>query len=170
MIMLKSGRQIMKLSMNSIVIVKDLHRTYRFGGIHALRGIDLEVRMGDFIAIKGRSGSGKTTLLNIIGGLDNNYSGTIIINGSPLDEMSDKEKIALRRSKIGFVFQSFGLLPHFSCLETLDFAMRLSGYNREARRKRAIECLTQVGLEERIHQGDSNPTDPDSGGRTHWRT
>ena len=137
--------------MNNIVSVNNLHRTYRFGGVHALQGINLEVRTGEFVAIKGRSGSGKTTLLNIIGGLDENYTGTVSFNGKPFAEMSEKEKLALRRSKIGFVFQSFGLLPHFSSLETVDFALRLSGYSREKRLERSIECLSLVGLEDRIH-------------------
>ncbi len=137
--------------MNSIVEVKEVHRTYQFGNIHALRGINLDVRIGEFVAVKGRSGSGKTTLLNIIGGLDSNYSGSIIFNETPLRDMSEEERVELRRTKIGFVFQSFGLLPHFSCLETIDFALRLSSYSRVNRQKRVIECLTQVGLENRLN-------------------
>jgi putative ABC transport system ATP-binding protein len=137
--------------MNNIVVAKDLHRTYQLGGIHALRGINLEVRIGEFVAIKGRSGSGKTTLLNIIGGLDRNYSGIVVIDTAPLDEISEEERIALRRTKIGFVFQSFGLLPHFSCLETIDFALRLTGHPRQERRKHAVAFLSQVGLENRLH-------------------
>ena len=137
--------------MNKIVSVINLHRTYQFGGVHALQGINLDVKFGEFVAIKGRSGSGKTTLLNIIGGLDTNYTGTVFINRKALAEISEKEHIALRRSKVGFVFQSFGLLPHFSSLETVDFALRLAGYRREKRRERSIECLAQVGLEDRLH-------------------
>jgi putative ABC transport system ATP-binding protein len=141
--------------MNNIVVAKDLHRTYQLGGIHALRGVNLRVRIGEFVAIKGRSGSGKTTLLNIIGGLDRNYSGTVVIDTAPLKEISEEERIALRRTKIGFVFQSFGLLPHFSCLETIDFALRLSGHHRRERRKHAVVFLTQVGLEDRLdHRPD----------------
>jgi len=137
--------------MNNLVTVNDLHRTYKFGGVHALRGINLEVRTGELVAIKGRSGSGKTTLLNIIGGLDNNYSGTVTFNGEVLDKLSEEKKIQLCRSKIGFVFQSFGLLPHFSSFETVDFALRISGFGREERKKRVIESLTQVGLVDRMH-------------------
>lgn len=141
--------------MNNIVVAKDLHRTYQLGNIHALQGISLEVKIGEFVAIKGRSGSGKTTLLNIIGGLDRNYSGTVVIDTAPLEDLSEEERIALRRSKIGFVFQSFGLLPHFSCLETVDFALRLSGHRRQERRKHAVVYLSQVGLEDRIdHRPD----------------
>ena len=137
--------------MNNIVSVINLHRTYRFEDIHALQGINLDVQIGEFVAIKGRSGSGKTTLLNIIGGLDENYTGVVAINGKPLSEMSEKGKLALRRSKIGFVFQSFGLIPHFSSIETVDFALRLSGFSREKRQERSFECLSLVGLENRLH-------------------
>jgi ABC-type lipoprotein export system ATPase subunit len=147
--------------MNKIVSVTNLHRTYRFGDVHALQGINLDVRIGEFVAIKGRSGSGKTTLLNIIGSLDTHYTGAVLICGKALAKFSEKENIALRRSKVGFVFQSFGLLPHFSSLETVDFALRLAGYRKEKRRERSIECLTQVGLEDRLH----NRPDEMSGGQ-----
>jgi putative ABC transport system ATP-binding protein len=137
--------------MADIVSVSDLHRTYRFGGVHALQGVNLKVRIGEFVVIKGRSGSGKTTLLNIIGGLDDDYRGLVSFNGNSLAEMSEDDKLLLRRTKIGFVFQSFGLLPHFSALETVDFALRLSGYTRQQRKESSIKCLSLVGLENKTN-------------------
>jgi putative ABC transport system ATP-binding protein len=133
------------------VEIRNLHRRYRLGNVHALRGISLRVNGGEFIAIKGRSGSGKTTLLNIAGGLDSSYEGIVLLNGNDISRLSENETMQLRRSEIGFVFQSFGLLPHYSAFETVEFALRLSGISRKARYERAEECLAMVGLSERAN-------------------
>jgi len=136
-----------------VVKVRDLTRTYRLGPskVHALRGVDLDVYAGEFIAIKGRSGSGKTTLLNIIGGLDSPSAGEVQINGRPITDLSEKEMVALRRDQVGFVFQSFDLLPYYSAYETVEFALRLAGLQRKQRHERTLECLSLVGLAERSH-------------------
>jgi putative ABC transport system ATP-binding protein len=136
---------------NPIVAVRNLHRTYKLGDVQALRGIDLGVYAGEFVTVKGPSGSGKTTLLNIIGGLDPNFQGNVKIDGQDITQLSDKEMVELRRNKVGFVFQSFGLLPHFSAIETVDFALRLAGIPRIERQERGLDCLTRVGLYDRIH-------------------
>jgi ABC-type lipoprotein export system ATPase subunit len=116
----------------------------------ALAGVDLRVRAGEFVAIRGRSGSGKTTLLNIIGGLDRPDSGTVLLAGRDVAGLSERDLISLRRHQVGFVFQSFGLLPQFSAYENVELILRLAGVPRAQRRARAVECLTMVGLEQRL--------------------
>lgn len=138
---------------NLVVEVENLSRTFHLGRseVQALRGVNLKVGAGEFVASKGRSGSGKTTLLNIIGGLDSPIAGTVYLNGQDISNLSEQEMVALRRHKVGFVFQSFGLLPHYSAYETVEFALRLAGLPRKERHARTIECLSLVGLEERLH-------------------
>ncbi len=141
-------------TMNNSVVVeaRDITRVYRLGRseVTALRGVSLGVRAGEFVAIRGRSGSGKTTLLNIIGGLDRPDSGVVFFEGRDIARLTEQELAVLRRSKIGFVFQSFGLLPQFSAYETVELALRMAGVPRAQRKTRAVECLTMVGLEERM--------------------
>jgi putative ABC transport system ATP-binding protein len=140
--------------MNNGVVVeaKEVTRVYRLGRseVTALRSVSLGVRAGEFVAIRGRSGSGKTTLLNIIGGLDKPDSGTVLFEGRDVASLTEQELTALRRDRIGFVFQSFGLLPQFSAYETVELALRMAGVPRAQRKARAVECLTMVGLEERM--------------------
>lgn len=146
-----------------IVQATDLHRTYRLGDseVHALRGVSLTVRAGEFVAIKGRSGSGKTTLLNILGGLDAPDAGAVEIEGAAISQLDEAALVALRRQRVGFVFQSFGLLPQFSAYETVEFALRVAGVARGERRTRTQECLHRVGLDDRL---DNRP-DELSGGQ-----
>ena len=112
-----------------LVTTIDLWRTYLLGSeeINALRGVNLQVFPGQFIAVVGRSGSGKTTLLNIMAGLDKPTAGTILFEEEDLTEMSDKELTEIRRHRIGFVFQSFGLLPLLSAFENTELPLRISG-------------------------------------------
>ncbi len=130
-----------------LVQVQQLTRVYRAGArqVHALQGVDLTVGRGAFVALRGRSGSGKTTLLNCIGGLDTPTSGQVFVEGRNVAQMSEGERTALRRH-IGFVFQSFALLPTFSAWENVDLALRIAGVDGRQRRARTEECLSSVGL------------------------
>ena len=136
-----------------IVEATGITRIYRLGRseVMALRDVDLRVRAGEYVVIRGRSGSGKTTLLNIIGGLDRPDSGTVLLGGWDIARLSEQELVSLRRHQVGFVFQSFGLLPQFSAYENVELILRLGGVPRARRHERAIECLTMVGLEQRTH-------------------
>lgn len=131
-----------------LVRTEGLTRVYRVGRreIRALRGVDLTIEQGQLVALQGRSGSGKTTLLNLIGGLDRPTSGRVWLQGRALTEMSERERVHLRRRRIGFVFQSFALLPTFSAWENVDLMLRLAGVNRRERRHRIDEVLSLVGL------------------------
>ncbi len=140
-----------------VVEAVDLYRSYRLGDteVHALRGVSLAVSAGEFVAIKGRSGSGKTTLLNILGGLDAPDSGSVLLDGADIVRFGEHDMVELRRRQVGYVFQSFGLLPQFSAYETVDFALRVAGVPRGERKRRALECLSLVGLDERMdHRPD----------------
>ena len=120
--------------------------------VHALKGIDIEFRENEFVSILGQSGCGKTTLLNIIGGLDNYTSGDLIINGVSTKQYKDRDWDAYRNHSIGFVFQSYNLISHQSVLSNVELALTLSGVSKSERRKRAIDALKQVGLEDQIHK------------------
>jgi ABC-type lipoprotein export system ATPase subunit len=135
-----------------IVEATGITRIYRLGrsDVTALCGVDLRVQAGEFVAIRGRSGSGKTTLLNIIGSLDRPDSGTVLLCGRDIARLSEQELVSLRRHQVGFVFQSFGLLPQFSAYENVELILRLAGVPRARRHDRAVKCLTMVGLERRL--------------------
>ncbi len=134
-----------------LVRVENVTRTFVMPGgeIHALKGISLDVPCGALIALKGRSGSGKTTLLNLIGGLDNPTSDEVVFDGQPLSQLNDAERTWLRRQRMGFVFQSFALLPTYSAFENVEFALRPSGRGVAESRERAMQCLRAVGLANR---------------------
>jgi putative ABC transport system ATP-binding protein len=136
-----------------IVDARGVTRTYQIGDtlVPALKSVDLAAHSGEFISIKGRSGSGKTTLLNLIGGLDKPDEGVVFINGRDISQLSEAEMVELRRREISYIFQSFGLLPNYSAYETVEFTLRMAGYGRTERHERALECLTLVGLDERLH-------------------
>ena len=125
-----------------------VERAYPVGGgvVHALRGIDLSIPPGRFIALKGRSGSGKTTLLNCLGGLDRPTAGRVLIHGRPLLDLSEAELTAWRRDEVGFIFQSLGLLPTLSAYENVELMLRIARMPRPERRPRALACLELVGL------------------------
>jgi ABC-type lipoprotein export system ATPase subunit len=136
-----------------IIQTEELWRVYKIGvqEIAALRGINLSVPTGQFIAVKGRSGSGKTTLLNCLGGLDKPTSGVVRISGEELAKKNERELTKWRRSQVGLVFQSFGLLPTLSAYENVELMLRLAGVNSRMRHNRSLECLKMVGLEKWIH-------------------
>ena len=131
-----------------LIITMDLRRTYTLGSeeISALRGIDLTVMPGQFIAVVGRSGSGKTTLLNILAGLDKPTSGKVMFQDRDIAEMDERDLTELRRHKIGFVFQSFGLLPLLSAFENVELPLRIAGVGARDREERTREALEIVGL------------------------
>jgi ABC-type lipoprotein export system ATPase subunit len=132
-----------------LVRTESLARTYHLGAreVHALQGISLAVEPGRFVALRGRSGSGKTTLLNCIGGLDRPTAGRVWLQGQELGRLPERKRVRLRRRRIGFVFQSFALLPTYSAWENVELMLRLAGVKRSERRRRASEVLALVSLE-----------------------
>jgi len=141
-------------SMNgNLIEMHALTRVYQLGPqeIHALSGIDLIVKKGEYVAIMGPSGSGKSTLMNIIGCLDRPTAGKYILDGIPVESMEDDELAAVRNKKIGFVFQGFNLLSRTTALDNVELPMLYGGGKLRAseRRKRAMDCLTMVGLADR---------------------
>ena len=135
--------------MSLVIETKDLRRVYQSktgAEVAALRGVNLNVETGAFVALKGRSGSGKTTLLNCLAGLDKPTSGSALVLGHDIMQMSDQELTVWRREQIGLVFQSFGLLPTLSAYENIELLLRIKGDDYDARHKRALECLEIVGL------------------------
>ncbi len=126
----------------------NLCRSFRAGSeeIQAIKNVNLEVLAGQFIVVVGRSGSGKTTLLNLMAGLDKPTSGSVLLEERDLSELSQAEMVEVRRHKIGFVFQSFGLLPLLSALENIELPLRISGVPWKERQRRAEEALDMVRL------------------------
>ncbi|MEE1783722.1 ABC transporter ATP-binding protein [Streptomyces sp. SP17BM10] len=137
-----------------MVAVTDLRRSFGSGGrtVHALRGVSFEIRRGELTALKGRSGSGKTTLLNLVGGLDAPTGGTIALDGTDLGGLDEDGRLALRRERIGFVFQSFGLIPMLTAAENVGVPMRLRKTAPTEREERARALLALVGLAEHADQ------------------
>ncbi|HPC02847.1 MAG TPA: ABC transporter ATP-binding protein [Syntrophales bacterium] len=131
-----------------MVACEDVNKIYRQGKmeVRALNGVTLSVERGEFMALAGPSGSGKTTLLNLIGGLDSADGGRIVVDGNSLETMRSSDLADLRLRKIGFVFQSFNLIPVLSALENVEFIMLLQGVPPGERRKRAAAVLEEVGL------------------------
>lgn len=118
--------------------------------VHALRGIDLNIQKGEFTAIKGPSGSGKTSLLNCIGGLDEPTKGKVWVNDACISQMQENELINFRLNHIGFVFQSYNLIPVLNALENVEFLMLMQGVDEKERTERAKDLLKSVGLEQEI--------------------
>ena len=134
--------------------LKNITKNYLSGDneVQALKGIDIEFRENEFVSILGQSGCGKTTLLNIIGGLDRYTSGDLIINGKSTKEFKDKDWDTYRNYSVGFVFQSYNLIPHQTVLANVELALTISGVGKAERRKRAIEALQKVGLGDQINK------------------
>ena len=138
--------------MNTIIETKDVHKTNGMNGIsvEALRGVDLAVSAGEFVAIVGPSGSGKSSLLHLIGAMDHPTSGEVFFHGLNLSKLSDGQRTDLRAREVGFVFQTFNLLPTMTVFENVEIAMRLAGKKRAERLTRVTELLQLVGLGERF--------------------
>jgi putative ABC transport system ATP-binding protein len=136
-----------------VVQVEDLYKDYvlRGGAVHALRGINLSVKRGEYIAVMGPSGSVKTTLFNMIGGLDKPTKGTVKIDNVDLSKMSPKQLAWVRSRKIGYVFQTFNLIPVLTALGNVMLPMIFTGMKKEERIKKAKELLSLVGLGERVN-------------------
>lgn len=141
-----------------LIVVESLSKTYLLGttAVAALRGVDLTIDTGDFVDIMGPSGSGKTTLLNLIGGLDTPTRGKIFLEGRNISMLSDNDLAEIRREKIGFVFQFYNLLPQMTAMENVMVPLHFSGkLSRRGKRKRALDLLRLVGLDERAHHTPS---------------
>jgi len=134
-----------------------LARRYRLGEtlVEALRGVDLEIARGELVAVAGPSGSGKSTLLHLLGGLDEPDAGRVLVDGVDLATLGDRERTLLRRRRLGFVFQTFNLVPVLSALENVEYPLLLDGRPAAERRRRAAEALAAVGLAARLdHRPD----------------
>jgi putative ABC transport system ATP-binding protein len=140
------------VAMEAIVSVQDVSHVYGSGqnAVRALRHVNLAVPPHNLVAITGRSGSGKTTLLNLMGGLDTPTEGRIVLEGRDITGLSEQERTRLRRHKVGFIFQSFALLPALSALENVALALHIAGVAAKERDRRAREALELVGLGERL--------------------
>jgi putative ABC transport system ATP-binding protein len=143
--------------MEAIVQTEKVSRIYKVGGreVAALQGISFAARPGQIVALRGRSGSGKTTLLNCIGGLDRPTAGQVWVDGRNVTNLSEPQRVRLRRHKIGFVFQSHALLPTYSAWENVDLMLRLAGSGRQERQARAADVLKLVGLGQWQHHRPS---------------
>ncbi|MFJ3901270.1 ABC transporter ATP-binding protein [Streptomyces sp. NPDC090025] len=137
-----------------MIRVKDLHRSYGTGAaaVHALRGVSFDIPRGELVALKGRSGSGKTTLLNLVGGLDSTDRGSIVIDGTDLAGLGEEGLLELRRDRIGFIFQSFGLIPILTAAENVGVPMRLRNADPKEREERVSLLLGLVGLADHAAQ------------------
>lgn len=125
------------------------------GQVEALKGVDLQFRKSEFVSILGPSGCGKTTLLNIIGGLDHYTDGDLFINGKSTKDFKDRDWDSYRNHSVGFVFQSYNLIPHQSVLQNVELALTLSGVSKSERKKRAVEALEKVGLKDQLRKKPS---------------
>ncbi len=136
-----------------LIKLQDIGKRYVIGSeeIFALRGVDLEIYKGEFVALMGPSGSGKSTLMNILGCLDTPTKGSYILNGTDVSNLNDNELAEIRNKEIGFVFQTFNLLPRSSSLENVALPLVYAGIAKEARTTRAIEVLDSVGLGNRMY-------------------
>ena len=137
-----------------MLALKNITKVYDAGGqkVEALRGVDMVFRKSEFVAVLGPSGCGKTTLLNIVGGLDQYTDGDLVISGRSTKEFKDRDWDAYRNHKVGFVFQSYNLIPHQSVLANVELALTLSGVSRQERRRRAKEALEKVGLGDQLRK------------------
>ena len=151
--------------MSDLVIqIRDLTRVYEMGAetVHALRGISLGIRRNEYVAIMGPSGSGKSTLMNLIGCLDTPTTGEYWLNGQEVSRMGDDALARVRNREIGFVFQTFNLLPRASALQNVELPLVYGGVSAKERRRRATEALDRVGLEDRM---DHRPNELSGGQR-----
>src|SRR2546427_771633 len=136
-----------------LIRLQNISRRYQMGAevVHALRDVSLQIQRGEYVAIMGPSGSGKSTLMNLIGCLDTPSSGHYELNGTDVSEMDDNQLAEVRNRKIGFVYQTFNLLPRSNALHNVELPLIYAGEPAEERRSTALDALTQVGLADRIH-------------------
>ena len=140
---------------DSLIKITNIKRNFALGDeiVYVLKGIDLEIKKGEYVALMGPSGSGKSTLMNILGCLDTPTSGTYILNGKDVSKMKDNELAGIRNKEIGFVFQTFNLLPRMTALDNVALPMIYAGYSKSERKARAEVVLNQVSLADRMdHQ------------------
>ncbi|TPG42218.1 ABC transporter ATP-binding protein [Flavobacterium pectinovorum] len=140
---------------NPLIKITDIKRNFVLGNeiVYVLKGINLEINKGEYVALMGPSGSGKSTLMNLLGCLDTPTSGHYVLNGKDVSQMKDDELAGIRNKEIGFVFQTFNLLPRTTALDNVALPMIYAGYSKSDRTKRAEEVLKQVNLEDRMdHQ------------------
>ncbi len=140
---------------DSLIKITNIKRNFALGDetVYVLKGIDLEIKKGEYVALMGPSGSGKSTLMNILGCLDTPTSGSYILNGKDVSKMKDNELAAIRNKEIGFVFQTFNLLPRMTALDNVALPMIYAGYSKSERKTRAESVLNQVSLSDRMdHQ------------------
>jgi putative ABC transport system ATP-binding protein len=140
---------------NPLIKITNIKRDFVLGNeiVYVLKGIDLQINKGEYVALMGPSGSGKSTLMNLLGCLDTPTSGTYILNGKDVSQMQDDELAEIRNKEIGFVFQTFNLLPRTTALDNVALPMIYAGYSKSQRNERATEVLTQVNLADRMdHQ------------------
>ncbi len=136
-----------------LMMVSAVEREFHVGGrkLHVLKGINMELRPQQLVMLKGRSGSGKTTLLNMLGGLDQPTKGEILFRGHPFHQWSDDKRTAVRKQQIGFIFQSYALMPLLSAWENVELSLRMAGVPRSLWKERVTHCLELVGLGKRMH-------------------
>jgi putative ABC transport system ATP-binding protein len=137
----------------SLICLENISRRYEMGSetVHALREVSLHIERGEYVAIMGPSGSGKSTLMNLVGCLDTPTSGRYQLNGTDVSEMDDNDLADIRNREIGFVFQTFNLLPRSNALRNVELPLIYSGMDSDTRRERALQALGDVGLLDRIH-------------------
>lgn len=138
--------------MGNLIKIRDITRDFPLGNeiVHVLKGIDLDIDQGEYVAFMGPSGSGKSTLMNLLGCLDTPTSGSYVLNGRDVSQMSDDELADVRNTEIGFVFQTFNLLPRTTALDNVALPMVYAGKSKSVRHARAKEVLTDVGLSDRM--------------------
>ncbi len=136
-----------------LIETRDLWKTYEMGEekVHALSGVSVEIERGEYVAIMGPSGSGKSTLMNLIGCLDTPSQGSYLLNGKQVNEMNDDELARIRNEEIGFVFQTFNLLPRATALHNVELPLIYAGLAGKVRAERAVEALAKVELSDRMH-------------------
>ncbi len=137
---------------DNVIEIRNIIRDFKLGQetVHVLKGIDLDIKRGEYVAIMGPSGSGKSTLMNLLGCLDTPTAGSYLLNGKDVSQMTDDELADIRNTEIGFVFQTFNLLPRTTALDNVALPMIYAGQSKKVREERAAEVLTDVGLADRM--------------------